>query len=226
MNKKMIALSFVLVLVLIVTAIPTFAQGGNPPENRGQGGQQQDALAALLGISVDELQAQFDAGVTLAELYAEAGLDVPYYGLENSQLAAALGITVDELLARLEAGETLEDLHAEAGLDMYSFEMGSRSMMNQNAGGGAVEKGTGLLAENNYTQRIQTLAQILGVSEEELQLQLNEYFGEYFSEAGVPMLGVGRGADGSAMPAGSGQGAGAGQGAGQGGRGQGANSAK
>lgn len=228
MNKKLFVLTFVLVLLLSLTAIPSFAQGGNPPENRGQGGQQQDVLADLLGVSVEELNARLAEGATLAELYEEAGLDVPYFGLENSQLAAALGISVDELMARLDAGETLEDLHMEAGLDMYSFEMGTRSMMNQSGGNVDGMKGngdgTGVLAENTYQQRIETLAQALGMSEEALQLQLDEYFGEYFMQAGIPLMGNGRGVDDGVMPfddQGMG-GQGAGAGAGQGGRGPGA----
>ena len=207
MNKKMIGLSLVLVLLLSLTAVTSFAQGGNPPENRGQGGQgvQFEVLADYLELSIEEIEVRLNDGATLSELFEEAGMEVPYYGVENSNLADVLGITLEELQTRLDAGETLADLHAEAGLDMFSFEMNFRFDN---------EEDTQKLNKNLNQNRVN--AEALGMTQEQMQEHLNEYFGEFFGEAGMPMPGFGRGVDGSLMNNQQGESQGLGKGGGRG----------
>lgn len=136
MKKKFLLTIIIFILLFSVAVIPTYAQDGTNPEateevaiagkvNSGIG-----FLADALGTTMEELKARIDAGEDVASLYAEAGLEVPYFKVSTRTLAEALGITMEELQARIEAGEIFSDLHAEAGISIkgYAFNRSTKAL--------------------------------------------------------------------------------------------------
>ena len=205
-NKRLIITTLVMIL-LATMAIPTFAQGGNPPR---QNQYQDQILLEALGITIDELHDRLDAGETIEELYAEAGLEMPTFrevmiarGRSGFvQLADALGITVDDLEARIDAGEPIADLYAEAGIEMpaaYS-EVGQllsslditadelRDLLQNGTSIQELYEQAGLelpvLFKNSpYAD----LAEALGITTEELNNQIHDFFQGLYDEAGLEM---------------------------------------
>lgn len=213
MKRKLTITTLIIVLLLSVIAVSAFAQDGNPPKDRGQGPDQNLGIAVLveaLGITQLELKDRLDAGETFADLYEEAGLDLPYFGVPQQALADALGITLEELEARLDAGETLADLHVEAGLDMRSFEMNYRFDKNFAQGNLMLANELGITLEElqarfdagetvadlreeaglnsrGAADGNSALAEGLGITVEELQQEINDFFASLYEEAGLEM---------------------------------------
>lgn len=134
-------------------------------------------LIAVLGITEDELQARLDNGDTLATIYAEIGLDLSAFESNtNNRMNGGKGMGPGD--------GNGNDAPADAG---------------QGNGGtppeGAPADGDGTMKDENgrgsfglneeYTAQLQTVANVLGISVEELQTQLNEYFGEYVLFGGI-----------------------------------------
>ncbi len=207
MNTKRIIITLMVILLLATMAIPTFAQGGNPPRKN----QYQDQLLIdALGITVDELHDRLDAGENIEDLYAQAGLEMPTFrevmiarGRSGFvQLADALGITVDELEARIDAGELMADLYAEAGLEMpaaYS-ELGEllsalditadelRDLLQNGATIQELYEQAGidlpiLFRNSPYAD----LAEALGITTQELNDRITEFYQGLYDEAGLEM---------------------------------------
>lgn len=207
MKRNSIISSLVVVLLLSIMAVPTFAQQGNPPR---QMPFRDSELLEALDITVEELRERLDAGETWEEIYAEAGLEIPtvrdvirYRGaIGFVQLADALDITVEEVQARLDAGETLEALHEEAGLEMPAIhaelnellealdltpeELRERlqdgATMNDLYEEAGIEKPL-IFREGPYAE----LADGLGITNEELTERIQEFFQGLYNEAGMEM---------------------------------------
>lgn len=100
--------------------------------NRAEG---QAQLAETLGITTDELQAYFDAGLTLPDIVDELGLDLTtidwplrarFMGEDDVQamVAEAFGITVEDLQAYLDDDMTLREIADELGVDWFDLDLG------------------------------------------------------------------------------------------------------
>jgi len=141
MKKIAVGTLIALTAVLMIAAVPVYAQDGTPPDmpegrgfpGRGReggwagqerpfSGEPQEALAEQLGMTVEELQAELDAGKTPRDLLEEAGIEPgrperPFNSEPQEVLAERLGMTVEELQAELDAGKTPRDLMEEAGIE-------------------------------------------------------------------------------------------------------------
>lgn len=207
MKRKRVVVTFIVVMLLATMAIPAFAQGGNPP--RQNQFRDQELLDAL-DITIDELHDRLDAGETIEDLYEEAGLEMPTFRevmiargrASFVNLADALGITVDELEARIDAGESIADLYEEAGLEMPSAyseldQLLSSLDITADELRDLLQNGTTI--QELYEQAgielptlfrnspYADLAEALGITTEELNLRIKDFFQGLYDEAGLEM---------------------------------------
>lgn len=87
-----------------------------------------EAIAEILGITVEDLRSARAEGKTIRELAEELGVDLseierpfpqcPPNGERLENIAERLGITVEELVAELESGKTIRELAEELGVDL------------------------------------------------------------------------------------------------------------
>lgn len=207
MKKNRIFISILVFLLLAVLAVPTFAQGGNPPR---QTQFRDQALLEALDITADELHDRLIAGETIEELYAQAGLEMPTFrdsivargraSLIN--LADALDITVEELEARLDAGEPIQDLYAEAGLEipaafsemdqlLSALDITAAELRDLLQNGTSIQElyqqadleMPTLFQNHPYAE----LADALDISLEELQDRIQSFYQELYDQAGLEM---------------------------------------
>jgi len=193
MKKIAVGMVIAVTAVLVIAASPVYAHGGNPPVRPGQGngapeaagaqmmagGQDLEAAAAALGITVEELQAELNAGANVHDLLEAAGVDLADWAQENLYLydysaerqvflAEQLGMTVEELQAALDAGSTVYDLAQAAGIDLPLFDGTRSNGKGMDAGGsGMVTDGPGL-----YAAGTSRMADALGMTVEELEAEI------------------------------------------------------
>ncbi|MBN1264200.1 MAG: hypothetical protein JXA25_01815 [Anaerolineales bacterium] len=184
MKKIAIGMVIAVTAVLVITASPVYADRATPPERPGRmggsaqggsrmmgaGGQDLDAAAEALGMTVEELQAQLDAGATVHDLLESAGVDLSEWTLEyqylynysvdrQAFLAEQLGMTVEELQAALEDGSTVHDLAEAAGIEVPMW--GEDWMNGSRNGTGSAGTGIG-----------DRMPELLGMTAEELEAEI------------------------------------------------------
>ena len=111
--------------------------------------QMLDTVANALGMTVDELQAELQAGKTIPQIAKEKGIDLTQlqstmqaehaaggmgmgghgsmaggHGQAQETIANALGLTVEELQAELQAGKTVPQIAQEKGVDLATIHEG------------------------------------------------------------------------------------------------------
>jgi hypothetical protein len=151
MKKIAIGMVIAVAAVSMMAVSPVYAQDVNPPDRPGRmggrgsagseitggrgaagsgmttaGRQDLASVAETLGISLEELQAELQAGNTVRDLMDAAGI-VPDWAQEfqydysadrQAYLADKLGMSLEELQAALDAGATVHDLAEAAGIEV------------------------------------------------------------------------------------------------------------
>jgi len=211
MKKIAVGMVIAAAVVFVFSAAPVYADSTTPPERPGRrggsmqagsrmmgaGGQDLEAAAEALGMTVEDLQAELADGASLHDLLEEAGVDLAAWMLENqylnnnsverqAQMAEQLGITVEELQAALENGSTIHDLAEEAGVELP---LRGNDRMDGEAPRGAVEG-----------DRLERAAERLGITVEELEAELEagSNIQDLYDSAGLDFpaggqMGAGRG---------------------------------
>ncbi len=153
-SKLGFIVSGMLVMAALVagTAV-TFAQEDAPAEDGGarisQRGPKEakEEVADVFGITVEELQAYYDAGDRHSDIIEDLGLDEDTIreelrevkqALKMEKKADLLGISVDELQAMLDEGMTFQEIADELGV-----ELPERNGRRGNRGGGNDAAATG-----------------------------------------------------------------------------------
>ncbi|MBN2556931.1 MAG: hypothetical protein JXA97_13415, partial [Anaerolineales bacterium] len=118
--KRILLLGLVVTTALAMSMTSTaFADEGTPPPHAGG---RLERAAELLGMTVEELQAALESGLTIRQLAEEAGITLedvrPRLANRLEQAAELLGMTVEELQAALESGLTIRHLAEEAGITL------------------------------------------------------------------------------------------------------------
>ncbi len=150
-SKLSFIVSGMLVMAALVagTAI-TFAQEDAPAEDGARTSQRgpkeaSEAVADVFGITVEELQAYYDAGDRHSDIIADLGLDEDTIKAELKAVKQAakmekkaelLGISVEELQAELDAGNTFAEIAEELGVELPERE-GRRGNGRRGGGNGA-----------------------------------------------------------------------------------------
>ncbi len=132
-SKLSYIVSGMLVMAALVagTAV-TFAQEDAPAEDGARTSQRgpkeaTEAVADVFGITVEELQAYYDAGDRFDDIIADLGLDedtvkeelrAVKQAAKMEQKAELLGISVEELQAELDAGKTFREIAEELGVEL------------------------------------------------------------------------------------------------------------
>ncbi len=144
-------LSFIVSGMLVMAALVagtavTFAQEDAPADDGGarvsQRGPKEakQEVADVFGITVEELQAYYDAGDRHSDIIEDLGLDedtireelrTVKQALKMEKKADLLGISVDELQAMLDDGMSFQDIAEELGV-----ELPERNGRRGNRGGG------------------------------------------------------------------------------------------
>jgi len=200
MKRTGFVLSLVMVLVLMVGVVGTVAaQGPDGRPDRGRGPaidtDTEAALADYFGISVQELRAYFDEGLTPLQLAEQLGITptpLETFFLERlpvtrlnlarverqTELATALGITVEELQAYLDQYYTLPEIADELGVDLSTIDWPLRgAFMDQDDVHAMIAEALGISADElqAYFDEGYTLSEVaeeLGVDLSELDLPM------------------------------------------------------
>ena len=171
-KRVAIYVSVIVALVVLAGATITFAQGpilpdrlestsgvGRPPwpgPGRGLGFRNNEilnaAIAELLGISVEELEEAFANGETIRTLVEESGLDM-------AEVQIALQAARAEMLQQAVADGSITQEQADRKLDHQSKQNGF----------GRAGKGRFGLKDKDGAVWQTTLAEVLGISVEQLQ---------------------------------------------------------
>jgi hypothetical protein len=131
-----------------VTSGPRMHASGGFGAMGTQHAQMQDTLAKSLGLTAEQLQAEFQSGKTVPQIAQERGIDLTelqstmqaqhqangfpgmaahgQMGMSQGQatIAEALGLTVEELQQQLQAGKTVLQLAQEKGVDLTKIHEG------------------------------------------------------------------------------------------------------
>lgn len=129
---SLIVSGMMVMAALAVGTATTFAQedapaddGAAPTERAAK--EAHPEIAEVLGITVEELQAYYDAGTRHRDIIEDLGLDVDEIkpelravkkALKMESRAELLGMTVEELQAELDSGRTIHEIAEEAGVEL------------------------------------------------------------------------------------------------------------
>lgn len=140
MNTKILGLATLLVVVVMMFGLIGSAAAQDPGDERTIGdcpnADRQARIAEVLGITLAELEAYLEEGLTVPEIAAELGVELPERPDKEARqaaLAEALGISVEALETYQNEGLTISEIAAELGLDLSQIELPRR--------GGRVDRG-------------------------------------------------------------------------------------